>query len=170
VTVAAGATTATFSITTRAVGGTFLITITGSFGGQTRTANLAVDPLAAPPLAAVFSVVAKSSGALNSCSMSVGGGSLECTFDGRASTGSNLSQYLWTYTLPGQQLSASGALVDTPAAGCGFFSGVTTKNSGNPFQMIVTLRVVDGSGNSSAPVTNQNVMVTPLNNTCGFSF
>ena len=78
VTVAAGATSATFSITTRAVGGTFQIVISASFGGATRTANLAVTPLT-PVVAAMFSVVG--SGNVNRCDMSTGGINLTCTFE-----------------------------------------------------------------------------------------
>jgi trimeric autotransporter adhesin len=164
VTVAAGATSATFSITTRAVGGTFQIVITASFGA-TRTANLAVTPLTA--VVAMFSVVG--SGNANRCDMSTGGINLTCTFDGRASTGTGLS-YNWTITLANQSLTPTGVVVTDPlTGGCSFFNGVTTKTSGAPVQMMVTLRVTDSAGNS-ATATNNNVVMFPLNNTCGFVF
>lgn len=53
VTVPAGAGSAQFTVTTRAVGGTIPVTISGSLGGATRTAALNVNPR--PPVAS-FSV------------------------------------------------------------------------------------------------------------------
>jgi hypothetical protein len=57
VTVAAGATSATFNVTTTAVGASTPVTITGAFGGATRTATLTVTP---PPPPASLSAVSVS--------------------------------------------------------------------------------------------------------------
>ena len=94
------------------------------------------------------------------------------SFIGGASTGNNLTQFQWTYQLAGQSRSqnTTGSELANPPTDCGFFSGVTTKTSGNPIQLVVTLRVVDGSGTVSSPASNPNAFVTPLNNTCGFVF
>ncbi|PYR88862.1 MAG: hypothetical protein DMF84_26315 [Acidobacteria bacterium] len=60
VTVAAGATSANFSVTTTAVGASTLVTITGAFGGTTKTATLTVTPQPPPPGQAVtLTVTAK---------------------------------------------------------------------------------------------------------------
>jgi hypothetical protein len=60
VTVAAGATSATFSVTTKAVSVSTAVTITGAFGGATKTATLTVTPSTAPPPAAALSAIALS--------------------------------------------------------------------------------------------------------------
>jgi hypothetical protein len=57
VTVAAGATSATFTITTSAVGTSTPVTITGAYGGATKTATLTVTP---PPAAASLSALSVS--------------------------------------------------------------------------------------------------------------
>src|SRR5207248_1299690 len=54
--VAAGATTATFAITTTAVTAATPMTIGGSFGGASRTATLTVNPPAPPAQSATLSV------------------------------------------------------------------------------------------------------------------
>ncbi|MEY2401744.1 MAG: hypothetical protein QOJ08_1855 [Ilumatobacteraceae bacterium] len=50
VTVAAGATSRTFTVTTSAVSNTTAVSVSGSYGGVTRSANLTINPLAAPTL------------------------------------------------------------------------------------------------------------------------
>jgi hypothetical protein len=56
VAVAAGATSATFNVTTTAVGASTPVTITGAFGGGTRTATLTVTPPPPPPSLSAVSV------------------------------------------------------------------------------------------------------------------
>src|SRR5262249_4387679 len=58
VTVAAGATSANFSITTTGVTAATSVTIGGSFGGVSRTATLTVNPSAPPAQTATLSVSA----------------------------------------------------------------------------------------------------------------
>ena len=60
VTVAAGGTSATFTVTTQAVTASTSATITGSYGGATRTASLTVTPPAPPPPAASLSALSVS--------------------------------------------------------------------------------------------------------------
>lgn len=164
VSVPAGAGSATFTVTTRAVGGTIPVTISGSLGGATRTASLNVT---AQPLTASFSVSGP-----NACLVAQDGGSLVCTFDGSASTGNNLNQWRWTWTVAGrtQSTNTPGPRLESPTTGgCSLFAGVTTRTSPNPIQMTVTLQVVQSGGDASAPVTNNNVFVTPRSGVCGFA-
>ena len=54
VTIPQGGTAATFAVTTRAVSAATTVTITGSHGGNTRSATLGVTPTTAPPAAPVL--------------------------------------------------------------------------------------------------------------------
>jgi hypothetical protein len=73
VTVAAGATSATFTVSTRAVGGSFPITISASFGGVTRTANVQVNPVQITQC--TFTLNSTSSGASAETGVPAAGGS-----------------------------------------------------------------------------------------------
>ena len=167
VTVASGATTATFSITTTTVTEQRDATITASFSGVTRTASLAVTTV---PLTSVFSVVSSSRGN-NACALLDGGNTIDCTFNGTASTGP-IRTWEWVYAVgSSQDRNTSSEPITRPQPGCNFFRGHSPSSSGGVqfLQMVVTLTVFDARGQASSPVTNSNVRVFP-NQTCGYAF
>jgi hypothetical protein len=174
VTVAAGATTGTFSVSSTAVTTQTAVTITGSHGGVNQTATLTLTPPAGPPppppLAASFVVRSTTRGA-DACAIVDGGNSLDCEFDARASTGSPTA-YQWVY-LVGKNMGNHGSSdpITRPQAGCNFLRDQesTTANGVQFVQMEVRLRVQDSRGNLSPEVRNLNVRMFP-NNLCGYGF
>jgi hypothetical protein len=173
VTVAAGATTGTFSVSTTAVTTQTSVTITGAHGGVNQTATLTLMPAGPPPpppLAAAFSVRSTNRGA-DACVIVDGGNALDCEFDARASTGSPTA-YQWTYFV-GKNMGRHGSSdpITRPQAGCNFLrdQDSTTVNGVQFVQMEVRLQVQDSRGNLSPEVRNLNVRMFP-NNLCGYGF
>ncbi|MEQ1908948.1 MAG: hypothetical protein ABMA15_08995 [Vicinamibacterales bacterium] len=175
VTVLAGSTTATFSVGTRAVGGTINIVISAVLSGVTRTANLAVTQVVAT-LTARFTVASLVNAAVNTCQLSNDGSSLSCRFDASTSTSPNgFREYRWTWQLPTRSATATVAssTLDNPTTnGCNLFNDLSSqvKASGNPISMTVRLTAVDTTGTVSAEATNTNVQILPTKNACGFNF
>ncbi len=181
VVVPTGSTSAGFSITTSVVAAAKSPVITGTYSGVSHTATLTVNP---QPLTAVFTVASRSSvtltngqvlpaGTADTCPLTTANGTtLDCTFDGSASTG-GVTQWLWTYLFGSQQRSENSGTptLQPTASGCGFFSGRTASSSGGVsfLQMIVQLQVRDSAGNLSGVVQDQNVRVFP-NHLCGYGF
>jgi len=164
VTVQSGSTSAAFSVTTTPVAAAAQVTITASLGG-TRTANLTVTP---PALAASFTVT---EGAVaNRCTLSVGGATLDCTFNGSASTGA-IASWTWIYQV-GPNVVTQGpfitATLATPSTGgCSLFTGQTGGGASTNLQMAVRLEVRDAGG-TMAFTNNNNVTVVPRAGACGF--
>lgn len=191
--VAAGTQSMGFSVTTSGSGAA---TISGSFGGVTRTAQLTVNP----GLVANFTVRSTRAaqrkltnpdrvedipglgvGTADACPLfaqqNSGNRFLSCVLDGSTSTaaGSSITQYQWTYrfaTATFTENTTSPML--TPAArDCGFFGNGTYAPSvagGISFiQLIVELRVLNAQGVLSDVRQNQNIRVFPGGN-CGYAF
>jgi len=175
VTVAGGSASATFTVTTRAVGGAFNnVAINASFGGATRTANLTVTPVPGPA-APVARFTVSGPGGNNVCRLTPpnppgNGNVFDCTFEGSTSTTgapTTISKWDWTYSISGQKTaSTTTPTLTSPSADCNLIpppSGATS------LQMTVRLKVTDNTGRISAEVVNNNVSVLPQKN-CGYAF
>jgi hypothetical protein len=169
VSIGAGNTSATFTVTTTAVTATTAVVITASFSGASLTATLTVTPAA--PVASFF--VRSTQGVDNRCQLRTDF-TLDCAFNGSASTGSPVA-WIWTYKIGANSISmtTNTAILNLPGTTiqgntCGLFNGQT---SGSPasLAMIVQLQVRNAAGVTSTVVENQNVSVFPSgSNTCGF--
>src|SRR5207253_272001 len=112
VTVSAGETSTRFSISTRPGGGGLSATITASYGGASVSAVLSVTK---PSVAiARFGVTGPTE--TETCEMSNGGRTLNCTFDGNTSSApGNIVAYDWSYAVAGTfAQTTSGPVLTNP--------------------------------------------------------
>jgi hypothetical protein len=165
VTVAAGATTATFTITTPTVSTRVNVTITASYSGVERTATLTVT---LPTLRASFTVTSPARGA-DACVLIAGGNQLDCRLDGRGSSGA-IVRWSWVLTvverIVTQKADGIFAEIDTQ---CRLVAGAdsSTDNEGRRYvNMTVALEVSDRDGTQSSPTTRTVRLYTDGN--CGF--
>lgn len=169
VTVAAGSTSASFTITTATVLANNAATIRAAYAGIETTVRLTVTP---PLPRAVFSVSSPTRGS-NACELIENGIEFDCTFDGSQSEG-RLTLWQWTYSVASNNLNESrpeGQLVHPEVRSCSFFDGASTgtDSSGNRYiEMQVRLRVSDGEGRSNE-ASPRAVRVYP-NFNCGQTF
>jgi len=170
VTVAGGQSSATFSITTAAVSSNQAVTITASLNGSTQNTTLTVTAIPLPT--ASFTVSGPQGN--NRCKFFATNFTLDCTFDGTASTGSPTT-YMWTYTIGSNTLSptsnpptANASRIQNPGttiAGntCGLFNGQTGATQLN---MVVRLTVRSANGTSTEAVNNAVTVLPADNRTC----
>jgi hypothetical protein len=170
VTIPAGQTTATFTVNTRAVGGNFNnVPINASAGSLNATATLTVTTAAPTVPIASFTVSGPSGN--NTCRVNSGGATLDCTFNGGASTaspGGTLNQWMWTYKVAGSKSQNTTTPTLSPTTDCGLLGSGPLPAGATSLQMTVTLAVRDTLGATSAVATNNNVSVIPLAGVCGF--
>jgi hypothetical protein len=166
VTVAAGATTATFTITTPTVSSRVNVTITAIYAGVERTATLTVT---LPALRASFTVTSPTRGA-DVCVLIEGGTELDCRLDGRGSSGA-IVRWSWVLTaverIVTQRADGIFAEIDTD---CRLVAGAdsSTDNQGRRYvNMTISLEVMDRDGTQSSPTTKTVRLY--LNANCGFS-
>ena len=170
VTVAAGTSSATFTIITNTVTASTRVTITASYAGVTRTATLTVLP---PTLTAVFTVRSPAKGA-DSCLLGPSSGDIDCDTDGRSSRGLNVERYHWSYftgPLPLGHTTTDGLSKPRLTNGCAFFEGARGGDNadGSKYvQMTIELVVEDRSGARSGP-TRRAIKLYP-SGLCGFSY
>jgi hypothetical protein len=162
--VAAGSPSGTFTISTRAVGGTIVSTIGASYGGVSASALLSVTR---PTVAtAVFGVSGPTE--TDTCTLTNGGNTLDCTFDGRPSSApGNIVEWDWTYgvaTMFAQ--TTSGPQLTMPTVTCALVPPPPLPAAGW-FIMTVTLRIHDDLGNTSPLATDSGVRLLPQG-VCGF--
>jgi hypothetical protein len=166
VTVPAGSTSATFTISTRAVGGTIPATIGGSYGGVSASAMLSVTR---PTVAtAGFGVTGPTE--TDTCTLTSDGGTLNCTFDGNTSTApGTITTWDWSWSVATTfKQTTSGPVLTMPAVNCNLLPPPPLP-PGNPwFTMIVKLKISDNLGNVSPEVVNPGVRLLPQG-ACGFS-
>jgi hypothetical protein len=168
VTVAAGATSTTFTVRTRLVGGTIPGTVTASYGGGSATASVSVTK----PTVATASFGITGPTETDTCTMTNGGNTLNCTFNGATSTGpGNIVAWDWSYrvgTMPPLTQTTSSAILTTPAANCSWLPAPPLPAGGNQWlPLIVTLKVHDDLGNVSVEAVNSGARVIPLG-VCGY--
>jgi hypothetical protein len=166
VNLAAGATTATFTITTPTVSSRVNVTITASYAGVERTATLTVT---LPALRASFTVTSPTRGA-DACVLIEGGTELDCRLDGSGSSGAIVR---WSWVLMAverlitQKADAIFAEIDVQ---CRLVSGgeSNTDDEGRRWvPMTISLEVMDRDGTQSPSTTKRVRLYT--NGNCGFS-
>jgi hypothetical protein len=166
--VPAGSVSATFTISTRAVGGTISGTISGSYGGASASATLSVTR---PTIAtASFGVTGPSES--DTCTLTNNGKTLNCTFDGSTSMApGTIIAWDWSFgvttwiTTVAQ--TTSGPQLTMPSVSCNLMPPPPLP-AGNPwFPMTVTLKIHDNLGNVSPVVTDSGVRLLPQG-VCGF--
>jgi hypothetical protein len=151
VTVAAGQTSATFTINTSTVETRTNVTITATYSGIARTASLAV---LLPRPRASFTVTSPTFGQ-DACGLIDGGTSLDCRFDGTRSDG-RIVRWRW-YLDAGERIFSDrpeGILAEVDST-CKFVSGnitTGTDSTGKYVEMNVMLEVndKDGDGNTTS--------------------
>jgi hypothetical protein len=168
VTVAAGATSATFTVRTRLVGGTIPGTVTASYGGGSASASVSVTK----PTVATASFGITGPTETDTCTMTNGGNTLNCAFNGTTSTApGNIVAWDWSYrvgTMPPLTQTTSSAILTTPAANCSWLPAPPLPAGGNQWlPLIVTLKVHDDMGNVSVEAVNNGARVIPLG-VCGY--
>jgi hypothetical protein len=168
VTVPAGATSATFTVRTRLVGGTIPGTVTASYGGGSASASVSVTK----PTVATASFGITGPTETDTCTMTNGGNTLNCTFNGSTSTApGNIVAWDWSYrvgTMPPLTQTTSSAQVTMPAVNCSWLPPPPLPAGGSQWlTLIVSLKVHDDLGNVSAELTNGSARVFPQG-VCGY--
>jgi hypothetical protein len=165
VTVPAGATSATFGVITRSVGGTITATISGSYGGGSASATLAVTR---PTVAtARFGVTGPHE--TETCVLTSDGNAIDCTFNGSPSTApGNIVAWDWTYGIASMRAqSTNGAVLTTPVFNCSMLPPPPLPAGAASLTMTVTLRIHDDAGNVSAVATDDGVRLL-TQGLCGY--
>jgi hypothetical protein len=167
VTVLAGTTSATFSAFTRVVGGTMPSTITASYAGA--SVSVVVTITAPTSATANFGVTGPTE--TETCNLTNGGNTINCTFNGSTSTApGTIVAWDWTYSVATTfSQTTSGPVLAMPAVNCSLIPAppLPPAPANQWFAMTVTLRVHDSLGNVSAVATDRNVRLFPQG-VCGF--
>ena len=162
-TVAAGATTATFVVDTASVGTRSSVTFTATYADVARTATLSVT---LPRPRAVFTVTSPTLGQ-NACVLIDRGLQIDCRLDGRPSEG-RIVRWRWTLEVREKIVNdkASGEFNEINSS-CTFVSGASTSTDsvGKYINMTVLLEVTDRDGDQNA--ASRTVKLYP-NSNCGF--
>ena len=150
--VAAGSTSATFPIRTRAVGGPIRTTISASYAGVSASIVLTVTP---PTTAtARFGVTGPSE--TETCTLTNNGGTLDCTFNGSTSTApGTIIAWDWSFSVAKTfAQSTTGPLLMMPAVNCSFLPPPPLPPDTMWLTMTVRLKIHDDLGNVSADAIN----------------
>ena len=166
VTVLTGFSSATFTVQTRAVGGTIAATVAGAYGGVSASTVLSITR----PTVATASFGVTGPTESDTCVLTNAGATLNCTFNGSTSSApGTIVAWDWSYTV-GTTLSqtTTGAVLTQVAVSCSwlppppFAAGVTW------LPLTVTLTVHDSLGNVSARAINNGGARLFPNGSCGF--
>jgi hypothetical protein len=168
VTVPAGATTVGFTATTRLVGGTIPTTVTGSYGGA--SASAAVSVTKPSTATANFGITGPTE--TETCSMSNGGATLNCTFNGSTSTApGNIVAYDWSFrvgTVAAITETTTGPVLGQPTVNCSWLPPPPLPPGSQQWlPLIVTLKVHDDQGNVSADAVDNGARLFPQG-VCGY--
>jgi hypothetical protein len=163
VTVAAGATTATFVVDTATVDTRTTVTFTATFADLARTTTLAVI---LPRPRAIFTVTSPTQGQ-DACVLIESGLQLDCRLEGRASEGRIVR---WHWTLEARErISANrpDSAFNEIDSECRFVNGASTStdNAGTYINMTVMLEVTDRDGDQN---TSSRTVKLYTNGNCGF--
>ena len=165
VTVPAGQSSAPFTILTREVGGNISGTITATYGGGTATAMVSVTrPTAAR---ASFGVTGPTQS--ETCTLSDGGNTLNCTFDGSESTApGKITSWEWTYGVTtSRSQTTTSAVLTNPTFNCSMIPAAPLPAGTGWLSMVVKLKVRDELGNVSAEAGHGDVRLLPQGS-CGY--
>jgi hypothetical protein len=165
VTVPAGSASATFTIGTRAVGGTISTTISGSYGGASASAVLSVTR----PTGATASFGVSGPSETETCTMADNGNTLNCTFNGSTSTAAGtITAYDWSYTVATAfSQTTSGPVLTMPSVNCSFLPPPPLPAGASWFTLVVKLKIHDSLGNVSAEAVDSGARLLPQG-VCGF--
>jgi hypothetical protein len=165
VSVPAGSASATFAISTRAVGGTISSTITGTYGGASASAVLSVTRPAVAT--ANFGVTGPTE--TDTCTLTNSGNTLNCTFNGSTSTAPGaIIAWDWSYGVATTFAQTTfGPVLTMPNVNCSLMPPPPLPPGNQWFAMTVTLKIHDNLGNVSAEVTDSGVRLLPQG-VCGF--
>ncbi len=165
VTVLAGSTSATFTIFTRAVGGTIAATINGSYGG----ASASAAPSVTPPTIAIASFGVTGPTQTETCTLTNNGNTLDCTFNGSTSTAPGaIIAWDWSYGVAMMfSQTTTGPVLTMPGVDCSLVPPPPLAAGVQWLTMTVKLRVHDTLGNVSAEAVNSGVRLFPLG-VCGY--
>jgi hypothetical protein len=168
VTVPGGQRTITFSVLTRAVGGSIAANITASYGGVSASAPLSVTAVA-PATAAVAGFGITGSSITDTCLLTNGGNSMDCTFDGSLSRApGTIVAWDWSYSVATTLTqTTTGPILSGPPASCGFLPPPPLAEGFSSFPLTVRLTIRDSLGNVSATVVYDGARVLP-NGFCGY--
>ena len=169
VTVPAGSLSATFIISTSAVGGTMSGTISGSYGGASASAVLSVTQ----PTVATASFGVRGPTESDTCQLTDSGSTLNCTFDSTTSTApGHITNWDWSYsvtTMLAQAKTTTGQVVTMPSFSCGMLPPAPLPPGGEPwFYMTITLKIRDDQGNSAEVTDNGVRLLSPQPGVCGY--
>jgi len=147
------------------VGGATSIDVTGSYGGASASATLAVTP----PTVATARFGVRGPTESDTCTLMDEGKTLNCTFDGTTSTApGTITAWDWSYGVAAMfTQTTSGPVLTMPAVNCSLLPPPPFPEGPQGFTMIVTLKVHDSLGNVSAEAVNRSVRVIPKD-VCGF--
>jgi len=165
VTIAAGTASATFTVATRVVSGTTSATISGSYGGASQSAGLSVTR--ASVATASFGVSGPTES--DTCTLTDGGNTLDCTFNGSTSTApGTVVAWDWSYSVAATfAQSTSGPVLTKPTVNCSLVGATQMAAGTSWFTMVVRLTIHDSDGNVSAEAINRDVRLIPLG-VCGY--
>ena len=165
VVVAAGAITATFGVDTRRVDATVSISVTGAYAGASRSAALSVRPPVVPT--ASFGVSGETES--ETCALTNGGSTLDCTFNGSTSSApGTITAWDWSYTIAKTfTQTTSGPVLTMPAVDCSFVPPPPLPAGISSFTMTVRLTIHVSLGNVSAEAINSGVRVFATG-VCGY--
>ena len=165
ITIAAGATSTTFRVDTATVPTRTTVTLTATYAGIAKTADLIVT---LPTPRASFTVTSPTKGT-DACLLIDQGDQLDCRLDARASLGV-LTRWSWLFTAADRQIAnrteATYGEIDT--GGCPFVEDAPAKtdDQGRYVDMTIQLEVQDRDGSQSPAVTRSVKLYT--NDYCGF--
>ncbi len=163
--VPAGSASATFTISTRSVGGRITGTVSGFYGGASASAVLSVTR----PTVATASFGVAGATETDTCTLANNGDTLNCTFNGSTSTApGTIIAWDWSYSVATTfAQTTSGPVLTMPSVNCSLLPSPPLPAGVSWFPMIVTLKVHDDLGNVSAEMTNRGARLLPLG-LCGF--
>jgi trimeric autotransporter adhesin len=167
VNVAAGASSATFTIQTRQVGGSIASTIGGAYGGASASAELTITG----PGGATASFGVTGPTLTDTCALTNNGNAIDCTFNGSTSSSpGTIVAWDWTYNTIAATFSqtTTGAVLAQPAVNCSLLPAPPLPDGVTFLPLTVTLKVHDNLGNVSAVATNRGGARLFPNGTCGF--
>ena len=166
VTVPAGSTSMNFTIETRAVAGTLSATISGTYGGTSKSATLSVVPFVPTVATASFGVTGRSG--TDTCQLVDNGNSLDCFFDGSTSTSpGTIVAWDWSYTVATTiSHTTTGPKLAIPVATCALVPSPPLPAGTSSFPLTVRLTIHDSLGNVGEAV-HTGARVLPQG-VCGF--
>jgi hypothetical protein len=164
VTVPAGESSATFTVATRAVGGSISVTITAAYGGGSAFVPLAVTRTA--EATASFGVTGPHE--TETCEMA-NDNTINCTFNGSTSASpGTITEWDWSFGVAKTfKQTTSSPVLSMPATDCSLLPPPPLPAGATWLMMTVKLTIRDSLGNVSAEAADNGVRLIP-NGACGY--